>query len=108
VKNEGHVAQEFLIIPSLEQRSTRNLDQLALNHIVASQLPPKAISSFGITFTRPTAQGQLEFTSLLPERNEVRMNRTHPQVYSKETGGILNYGFFAVLIVAELFISNNY
>lgn len=52
VKNEGHVAQEFLIIPSLEQRSTRNLDQLSLYHITASQLPPKATSSFEITFTR--------------------------------------------------------
>jgi hypothetical protein len=52
MKNEGPVAQEFLIIPSLEQRPTRNLDQLALYHIAASQLPPKATSSFGITFTK--------------------------------------------------------
>jgi hypothetical protein len=65
VKNEGHFAQEFLIIPSLEQRSTRNLDQLALYHIAASQLPPKATSSFELTFTRPAAQGQLELASLL-------------------------------------------
>src|SRR5258706_11041052 len=61
VKNEGHVAQEFLIIPSLEQGSIRNLDQLALYHIVASQLLPKATSSFEFTFTSPAAQGQLEF-----------------------------------------------
>jgi hypothetical protein len=52
VKNEGHVAREFLIIPSLEQQSTRNLDQLALYHIAASQLPPKATSTFEFTFTK--------------------------------------------------------
>ena len=38
VKNEGHVAQEFLIILSLEQLSTRNLDQLALYHSAPSRL----------------------------------------------------------------------
>lgn len=73
MKNEGPVAQEFLIIPSLEQRSTRNLDQLALYHIAASQLPPKATSSFEFTFTGPAAQGQLEFASLIPGHNEVGM-----------------------------------
>src|SRR6266566_2915947 len=73
VKNEGHVAQEFLIIPSLEQRPTRNLDQLALYHIVASQLPPKATSSFEFSFTRPAAQGQMEFASLLPGHHEAEM-----------------------------------
>lgn len=73
VKNEGRVAQEFLIIPSLAQQSTRNLDQLALSHIAASQLPPKATSSFEITFSRPAAQGQLEFASLLPGHHEVQM-----------------------------------
>jgi hypothetical protein len=52
VKNEGQIAQEFLIIPSLEQRPTRNLDQLALYHIAASQLPPKATSTFEFTFTK--------------------------------------------------------
>lgn len=73
MKNEGHVAQEFLIIPSLEQRSTRNLDQLALYHMAASQLPPKATSSFGIIFTRPAAQGQMEFASLLPGHHEAKI-----------------------------------
>ena len=73
VKNEGHVAQAFLIIPSSQQRSARNLDQLALYHIAASQLPPKATSSFEFTFTRPAAQGQLEFASLLPGHHEVAM-----------------------------------
>ncbi len=52
VKNGAPVAQEFLIIPSLEQRPTRNPDQLALYHIAASQLPPKATSTFEFTFTK--------------------------------------------------------
>ena len=56
VKNEGHIAQEFLIIPSLEQRSTRNPDQLALYHSAASQLPPKATSTFEFTFTKGLAK----------------------------------------------------
>jgi len=65
VKNEGPVAQEFLIIPSL--------DQLTLYHIAASQLPPKATSTIELTFTRPAAQGQLEFAGLLPGHHEAEM-----------------------------------
>lgn len=73
VKNEGQVAREFLIVPALWQRSVQSHDQLALYHITASQLPPKGTSSFAFTFTKPAAQGQLEFASLLPGHNEVEM-----------------------------------
>lgn len=71
-KNEGYVALEFLNILALGQRSTQNLDQLAVYHIAASQLPPKATSSFEFTLTKPAAQGQLEFASHLPEQAQVR------------------------------------
>ncbi len=69
-KNEGYITLEFLIIPALEQPSTQNLEQLAVYQIATSQLPPKATSSFEFTFTKPAAQGQLEFASLRQDRRK--------------------------------------
>ncbi|HEX2980867.1 MAG TPA: plastocyanin/azurin family copper-binding protein [Anaerolineaceae bacterium] len=75
--NEGKIAHEFMIMkpigPSMGM-DMEELDEIALTHVDADELPADGSASVDYTFTTPQAAGDLEFACHIPGHYEAGMN----------------------------------
>lgn len=75
VTNSGQTNHELMIMPPMSgQMPMSQLDQMALYHINASDLPPGASKSFDYTFPSSAVQKPLEFACHLPGHYEAGMH----------------------------------
>lgn len=75
VTNQGNTNHEFMLMPPMSgQMPMGQMDQMALYHINADQLPPGSSKSFDYTFKQPFKQGALEFACHLPDHYEAGMH----------------------------------
>jgi uncharacterized cupredoxin-like copper-binding protein len=76
VTNKGAIAHEIMIMPPLApgNMTMEQMDEMALAHIEADDLPPGATKTLDYTFTKPYPAGQLEFACHVTGHYEAGMH----------------------------------